>query len=54
MRNSDTLISMAIHDSVPREEIGLFLQQCINDGAVLVVITQNPDHRTCTVRVQPE
>lgn len=48
------MILMQTHDSVPKSEVGTFVQQCINEGAVIVVVTQNPDGRTCTVSVQRE
>ena len=46
------MILMQTHDSVPRAEVGAFVQQCISEGAVIVVVTQNPDRLTCTVSVQ--
>ena len=44
---------MVTHDCVRRDEVGAFIQQYVREGAMIVVVTQNPDGRTCTVSVQP-
>jgi hypothetical protein len=46
------MILMETHDRVPQAEVGTFVQQCISAGAVIVVVTQNPDQLTCTISVQ--
>lgn len=46
------MILMETNDSVPRNEVGALVQRWIGEGAVIVVVTQNPDGRTCTVSVQ--
>lgn len=43
---------MEIHNNVPRDEVGVLVQQCMSEGAVIVVVTQNSGDRTCTVSVQ--
>ena len=48
------MILMEIHESILRPETGAFVQQCLREGAVIVVVTPNPDGRTCTVSVQRE
>ena len=48
------MILMETHDSIPRSETGAFIQQCLHEGAVIIVVTSNPDGRTCTVSVQRE
>ena len=48
------MILMKTHDSIPREKVGAFVQQCLTEGALIVVVTKNPDGRTCTVSVQKE
>ena len=52
LKNTEDPVEMETHDSFPRAEVGAFVQQCIKDGAVIVVVTQNPDQRTCRVIVQ--
>jgi len=51
---SPTMILMETHESIPRLETGAFIQQCLHEGAVIIVVTPNPDGRTCTVSVQRE
>jgi hypothetical protein len=46
------MILMETHDSIPRGEAGKFVQQCLDEGALFVVVTPNLDGRTCTVSVQ--
>jgi hypothetical protein len=48
------MILMKTYDSIPRQEVGAFVQKCVAEGAVIVVVTQNPDGRTCTVSVQKD
>jgi hypothetical protein len=48
------MILMKTHETVLQTEIGAFVQQRIAEGAVIVVVTKNPDGRTCTVSVQDE
>jgi len=48
------MILMETHDRVPQGEVGAFVQRCIVEGAIIVVVTQNPDQLTCTVSVQRE
>ena len=48
------MILMTTHDHVPRSELGAFVQQCIEKGAIVIVVTKNPDGLTCTVSVQQE
>lgn len=45
---------MERHEHIPLNEIGAFVQRCMDAGATITVITRNPDGRTCTVSVQRE
>lgn len=53
-KNSENSISMETHESVRREEVGALVQEFTNKGALIIVVTQNPDGRTCTVSVQQD
>jgi hypothetical protein len=46
------MILMETHDNILRVEAGAFVQRCLDEGAVIVVVTPNPDGRTCSVSVQ--
>jgi len=46
------MILMKTHEGVPLEGVGAFIQKCLAEGAVAIVVTRNPDGRTCTVSVQ--
>jgi len=48
------MILMKTHESVPKAEVGEFVQRCIDENAAIVVVTNNPDGKTCTVCVQRE
>lgn len=48
------MILMKTHDSVLQSEVGAFVQRCVDEGAVIVVVTRNPDGHTCTVSVQKD
>jgi hypothetical protein len=52
VKNTENPMVMETHDSVPLGEVGFFVQECTKSGALIVVVTQNPDKRTCTVTVQ--
>ena len=52
LKDTENQVVMESHDSVPRGEVGFFVQECVKAGAVIVVVTQNPDNRTCTISVQ--
>ena len=43
------MILMETHESVPKAEVGALVQRCLTEGAILVVVTNNRDGRTCTV-----
>jgi hypothetical protein len=45
---------MKTHEGVPLEEVGVFVQKQLAEGAIAIVVTRNPDGRTCTVSVQHE
>ena len=51
-KNSENAISMETHESVRREDVGALVQEFTNKGALIIVVTQNPDGSTCTVSVQ--
>ena len=46
------MILMKTHEGVPMAEVGAFVQKCFAEGAIAIVVTRNPDGRTCTVSVQ--
>jgi hypothetical protein len=46
------MLLMERHENIPLAEAGAFLQRCIDAGASVVVLTRNPDGRTCTISVQ--
>ena len=50
--NSTVKLLLETHDNVLRAEAGAFMQRCIEEGAAIVVVTQNDDGRTCTVSVE--
>jgi hypothetical protein len=50
----DDMILMETFDNIPKEEVGAFVQRCLDEGAVIVVVTRNPDGQTCTVSVERE
>ena len=54
IETGQSMILMKTYDSVLREKVGGFVQKCMAEGAVIVVVTQNPDGRTSTVSVQKE
>lgn len=43
---------MERHEKISVRELGTFIQQCVDAGAHIVVVTRNPDGETCTVSVQ--
>jgi len=43
---------MQTNESVPQAEIGAYVQRCLENGGNLIVVTKNPDGKTCTVSVQ--
>lgn len=45
---------MERHENISLENLGAFVQQCMDEGGQIVVITRNPDGMTCTVSVQRE
>jgi len=45
-------MALETHDSVPRNDVGFLVQECVKSGAWIVVVTQNPDKRACTVSPQ--
>lgn len=45
---------MERHEKILLPDLGEFVQQCIESGGQIVVITRNPDGLTCTVSVQRE
>jgi hypothetical protein len=48
------MILMETHDAVAREDVGAFVQQYLQEGAILIVVTNNPDGVTCTVSIQKD
>lgn len=46
------MILLESHDEVLRSELGAFVQRCLDEGAVMFVVTLNPDGKTCRVCVQ--
>ena len=46
------MLLMERHENIPATEIGIFVQRCLGEGASIIVITRNPDGRTCTISVQ--
>lgn len=48
------MIMMETNDRIPQAEVGRFVQQCLDQGARIVVVTPNPDRLTCSVCVQRE
>jgi len=46
------MILMETHERVPLAEVGGFVQQCLAEGARIVVVTQNADGLSCSVSVQ--
>lgn len=48
------MILMKTHDHIPLKKVGDFVQQCLDEKAVILVVTRNADGKTCTVCVQKE
>ena len=46
------MILLETHERVPRSDTADFVQRCLDEGAVVVVVTPNSDGCTCTVSVQ--
>ena len=46
------MILMTTHEGVPLADVGAFVQKCLAEGAIAIVITRNPDGCSCTVSVQ--
>lgn len=42
------------HENIPIKELGAFIQRTVEAGATIVVVTRNPDGKTCTVSVERE
>ena len=51
-KNSENTVSMETYESVRREDVGALVQEFTNKEALIIVVTQNPDGRTCTVSIQ--
>ena len=45
---------MERHENISLNDLGAFVQKCVTAGAMIVVVTRNPDGVTCTVSVQHE
>jgi len=48
----DDMILMETFDDVPKDEVGAFVQRCVDDDAVIVVVTRNTDGESYTVSVE--
>lgn len=46
------MVLLESHEKVLRAEVGAFVQKCVNEGAIVLVVTLNPDGLTCRVCVQ--
>lgn len=46
------MVLLETHEEVPRAEVGAFIQQRLDEGAIVFVVTANPDGLTCRVCVQ--
>ena len=46
------MVLLETHDKVLRSEVGAFVQQCLDAGSLVLVITLNPDGQTCRICVQ--
>ena len=48
------MILLKTYDQILQEQVGFFVQRCIAEGAVAIVVRRNADGKTVTISVQME
>ena len=48
------MVWMETLDEIPLTEVSALVQKCLDEGAVAIVVTRQPDSDRCTVNVRRE